>query len=181
MAKRWSSEARFKEDFVKRIVGLAAIFCSFSIFAFAAAPSDIADLVGTRATDAASKMQARGYRHVRSSTWWNDKTGTCVDVRVSYRSIEAVCMRRSFRRIAGLEQRSGSRFARVQPTGRSISESTRGNERRQSSRADRSHLASDDHDPTLHSRMHSYGFRTRNSDGREVKSQDPLEMHPTFP
>jgi len=84
MAKRWSSEARFKEDFVKRIVGLAAIFCSFSIFAFAAAPSDIADLVGTRATDAASKMQARGYRHVRSSTWWNDKTGTCVDVRVSF-------------------------------------------------------------------------------------------------
>jgi len=35
---------------VKRIVGLAAIFCSFSIFAFAAAPSDIVDLVGTRAT-----------------------------------------------------------------------------------------------------------------------------------
>jgi hypothetical protein len=99
---------------------------------------------------------------------------------LAYRSIEAVCMRRSFRRIAGLEQRSGSRFARVQPTGRSISESTRGNERRQSSRADRSHLASDDRDPTLHSRMHSYGFRTRNSDGREVKSQDPLEMHPHF-
>lgn len=100
---------------------------------------------------------------------------------LAYRSIEAVCMRRSFRRIAGLEQRSGSRFARVQPTGRSISEPSRGNERRQGSRADRSHLASDDRHPTLHSRMHSYGFRTRNSDGHEVKSQDPLEMHPTFP
>ena len=69
---------------MKRILGLAAIFCSFSIFAFAAAPSDVADLVGTRATDAVSKMQARGYRHVRSSTWWNAKTGTCVDVRVSF-------------------------------------------------------------------------------------------------
>ncbi|MBE1508337.1 hypothetical protein [Rhizobium viscosum] len=69
---------------MKRIIGLGDIFCSFSISALAAAPGDIADLVGSRAADAASKMQARGYHHVRSDNiWWNDKTGICVNVHLS--------------------------------------------------------------------------------------------------
>ncbi|MBP1883234.1 NAD-dependent epimerase/dehydratase family protein [Sinorhizobium mexicanum] len=77
-------EGQSKENSVRRIFGLAAIFCSFSISAFAAAPNDIADLVGSRAADAESEMRARGYEHVGSySAWWNDETGTCVRVRVS--------------------------------------------------------------------------------------------------
>ncbi|MBB3660561.1 hypothetical protein FHX15_005832 [Rhizobium sp. BK650] len=66
---------------MRSILGFATIFWSFSISAFAAAPNDIADLVGSRAKGSESEMQERGYEHV-GSTWWNDETGTCVGVHV---------------------------------------------------------------------------------------------------
>src|SRR5690349_1943252 len=51
--------------------------------AFAKAPADIADLVGSRAPGAESEMQARGYENVKNNTWWNGGTNTCVRVHVS--------------------------------------------------------------------------------------------------
>lgn len=50
----------------------------------AAAPADIADLVGARAAGAESEMQARGYEDGGgNNTWWNAATGTCARVHVS--------------------------------------------------------------------------------------------------
>ena len=160
---------------MRSTLGFATIFCSFSISAFAAAPSDIADLVGSRATRAESEIRARGYEHV-GSTWWNDETGTCVTVHVEngrYSRIDRVkpstCGQ--FRCIAaGCQQRPGSRSKGMQPPGRSISERSRWSERCQSGRANWPYLAADDGRATLHSQVHSYGFRTGNSNGSKVST-----------
>ncbi|WP_025661511.1 hypothetical protein [Rhizobium sp. IBUN] len=62
--------------------------------AFAKSPSDIADLVGSRAAGAESEMQARGYVDVGgNNTWWNADKKQCVKVRVSqgrYASISQI-------------------------------------------------------------------------------------------
>lgn len=73
---------------------VAAILCLSSIPAIAAAPGDIADLVGARAAGAESEMQARGYEDAGgNNTWWNAEKRTCVKVRVSngrYSSIDSL-------------------------------------------------------------------------------------------
>lgn len=72
-------------------IALAALI---PLAAFAKSPSDIADLVGSRAAGAESEMQARGYVDVGgNNTWWNADKKQCVKVRVSqgrYASISEI-------------------------------------------------------------------------------------------
>lgn len=73
-----------------------ALACSFllaSTAAFAQAPTDIADLVGTRGSSGEMELEARGYDYVRGNLWFNARTKACVRIRTSegrYASIDTV-------------------------------------------------------------------------------------------
>ncbi len=65
--------------------------------AWAAPPSDLADLVGARGSSGEQEMQNRGYTNVTMSRgtqyWWNAGRGSCVGIRVAngrYASVDSV-------------------------------------------------------------------------------------------
>lgn len=81
--------------------------------AWAAPPSDLADLVGARGSSGEQEMQNRGYTNVTMSRgtqyWWNAGRGSCVGIRVAngrYASVDAVSASRCGQQAAAAGQKA---------------------------------------------------------------------------
>jgi hypothetical protein len=81
--------------------------------AWAAPPSDLADLVGARGSSGEQEMQSRGYTNVtmRQGTqyWWNGARSSCVGIRVAngrYASVDAVSASRCGQQAASTGQKA---------------------------------------------------------------------------